>query len=310
MATNYTLIKTDPYDVAQLQAEINGNSGIVPSCLAVTAEVDNITFTFAADLSAGEQTLLQGVLDSHIPVPQTISLAELPISTDTNKLAVQHSAKPMFHDKVTYVVWTGAGDDLDNHLLSQGELLNWNLEPGVSEQSIDVKFDPIHGRVWLNEGYLRFENAGDGDYVSAYIMAPATQVQTMVNLDLIIDANNYVKYSPSGPGTGTHGFAATPVLLPRSYSRDGDWDYDGTNLLPNFTGTGEYKMSTDEKAVHKYFNKVPVRGSCPTYFSMASDDTAELIHPYFVRITFHNISNTTWNAQVIMEIYRERTCEP
>lgn len=310
MSTNYTKVKPEQVNLIQLQAEINATGGIVPSCTAATTEESDLILTFAAELSSSEETILDGIIASHTPNPEMISVSELPISTDTNKLAVQHSAKPLIPNKTTYVVWTGAGDNLETHQLSDGPILAAHLEPGTAEESIDVKFDPIHGRVWLNEGYLRFQDAGVGDYVSAYIIAPASQLQTMANLNLVVDANNYIKFAPGGPGTGTHGFAATPVLLPRTYSRDGDWDYDGTNLLPNMTGTGEYKMSTEEKPVHKYFNKIPLFGTCPNYFSMASDDTAELIYPYFVRIIFHNISNTTWSAQVIMEIYRERTCEP
>lgn len=307
---NYTFTKEDEYNISQLQSEINGSLSVIPSCYGINASGTQIECMFAADLSTEEQTAVGNIIASHIPQDTFVPVSELPITTDTNKLAVQHSAKPLIPNKVTYVVWTGAGDDLDTHQLSAGPLLSVFLEPGISEKSVDVKFDPVHGRVWLNEGYLRFQDAGVGDYVSAYIMAPPTQLQQLANLDLIVDEENCVKYSPGGPGTGTHGFAATPVLLPRSYSNDGDWDYDGTNLLPNFTRTGQYRMSTNEKAVHKYFNKIPLVGSCPNYFSMASDDTAELIHPYFVRITFHNVSNTTWNAQVIMEIFRERTCEP
>jgi len=186
------------------------------------------------------------------------------------------------------------------------------LVPGKSEHVIDVKHNQMmNGRVWIHEGYLKFENGGAGDYVDATVVAMATPLQTAANLDLIV-TDNWITYSTSGPGTGTHGFAdaAKIVLVPRPFSKDGDWDYDGTNLTPNFTNTGGYKMSDIERIVSKYMNKLPCRGTCNNFFSMTSDDTSELLQNYFIRITAHNVSNTTWFASAIIEIFRERTFNP
>ena len=88
----------------------------------------------------------------------------------------------------------------------------------------------------------------------------------------------------------------------------GDWNYDGTNLTPA-SGDGEYKMANVEKIVHRYIHKIPCCGTVP-YFTMSSDETTELPAGYFLRITAHNVSLTTWNASVIVEIYRERTFVP
>lgn len=305
---SYTLTKEGEYNISQLQQEINGSLLINPSCYGVNASGDQIECMFTSDLSTDEQTALAGIVASHEPQDTFIPVSELPISPDTNKLAVQASAKPLLTN-TTYVVWSGAGDNLTTHELGGGDLLNFDMVPGQATVSKDVKFVPQHGRVWINEGYLRFENAGSGDHICSVIVAPPSQLQQLANLDLIVE-DNWIKYSSGGPGTGTHGFAATPILVPRTYSHDGDWDYDGTNLLPNFAGTGNYKISDIERVVHRYINRIPVRGTCPVYFNMASDDTAEIIYPYFVRIICYNNSNTTWNAQVLMEIYRERTVVP
>ena len=159
--------------------------------------------------------------------------------------------------------------------------------------------------------YFCFENGSAGDYIVAVVVAAATPLQTSVNLDLIV-TDNWITYSTGGAGTGTHGFAdATKiVLVPRPFSQDGDWDYDGVNLTPNFTSTGGYKMSDIERIVSKYMNKLPCRGTCHNYFSMTSDDTTELLQNYFIRITAHNVSDTTWFASAIIEIFRERTFNP
>jgi len=241
------------------------------------------------------------------------STEKLPISNlDGVKLAVHTSSKPYLEGKTTYAVWTGSGDNAMNGMMCDGDILEFDLVPGKSEHAIEVKHDQaMNGRVWIHEGYLKFEGGGSGDYVDATVVAMATPLQTAVNLDLII-TDNWITYSVGGAGTGTHGFAdaAKIVLVPRPFSRDGDWDYDGTNLTPNFTNTGGYKMSDIERIVSKYMNKLPCRGTCNNFFSMTSDDTSELLQNYFIRITAHNVSNTTWFATAIIEIFRERTFNP
>lgn len=234
---------------------------------------------------------------------------QMPISElDGVKIAVHSSPKPIVNGVTTYVVWTGSGDHPDTGLICGGELLEYNLEPGLAQKSIDVKFNQaINGRVWIHEGYLKFENGGNGDHFIAEILSEPTPLQTLVNLDLVVDSNGIISYA--GPGVGTHGWAdATKiVLIPRTFSKNGKWDYDGTNLTPNLSGTGEYNISTNEEIIHRYINKIPCRGSCNSYFSMTSNETTEIFENYFMRVTAVNASNTTWYATVLMEIYRERT---
>jgi len=238
---------------------------------------------------------------------------KLPISDlDGTKLAVHTSSKPYLEGKTTYAVWTGSGDNAMNGMMCDGDMLEFDLTPGTAEHAIDVKYNQaMNGRVWIHEGYLKFEGGGAGDYIDAVVIAMATPLQTAVNLDLIV-TDNWITYSTGGAGTGTHGFADANqiVLVPRPFSNDGDWDYDGTNLTPNFTSTGGYKMADIERIVSKYMNKLPCRGTSNNYFSMTSDDTTELLQNYFLRITAHNVSDTTWFASAIIEIFRERTFNP
>jgi len=294
------------YNLNQLQTEINAVPAIAPSCLSISLNSGAFDFEFAVALSVEEEAVLETMIENHVPDTSEINITELPISADTNKLAVQSSAKPMLDGKVTYAVWAGAGDDMVTGETGDGELLDFTMTTGVPMVTKDVRFHPDNGRVWINEAYIRYENAGQGDWTCGIIMAPATQLQQLANLDLIVE-DNLVKFAPGGPGTGTHGFAATPALIPRTASRDGDWDYDGTDLTPNMTGTGAYRISDIEQPVHKFVTKIPCRGTTGTYFNLASDDTAELMYPYFIRVAFTNASDTNWNAQVFLEIYREKT---
>ena len=250
-----------------------------------------------ADVVSGWEWLVNG---SAFPVSEI----------DGVKLAVHSSPKPSITGVTSSAVWTSAGDDMTTGDLGDGPLLCFHNVPGEATQSIKFERHETNGRMWIHEGYLKFDNGGIGDYITAHIIAEATPLQTSVNLDLIIDGTS-IKYSTGSPA-GTHGFAdASAVnLIPRTYSKDGDWDYDGVSLTPNFTETGEYKLSTVETITHKYINKIACHGSCPTYFSMTSNETTELPLHYYMEIVTYNNSNTTWDASVIVEIFRERTYKP
>jgi hypothetical protein len=234
-----------------------------------------------------------------------------PISEVGGKLWVHTSAKPVIPGKALYSQWVGCGDDEDAHLLGQGPLAVLRNSPGTPISQVDLKFSSEFGITYIHEGFVMWENASCGDYINALIVAEGTHLQQSVNLDLIIDINDYILYSPSGPGTGTHGFASNPYLLRRSFSEDGDWDYDPINSLrPNFTKTGGYKISKNEQVVHRFMNKLPLLGTNTTPLRLASEDTFQLPHGYFLRIQGHNQSNTSWNAAIIVTAYRERTFQP
>lgn len=305
--TTYNKTKNEEFNAQQLQTEINTNSGIVPSCLSITSNGDDLVLDFAAALSAGEETELDTVIANHVPDVEIVDATQFPLSDLPGEpLAVHPSYKPKV-DGTTYAVWTGAGDDVvsDPHVIGDGELLHFNMTNGGGDVQKDIKFSTDFGRVWIHEAYLKFTDGGEGDYITADVMASATALQTSVNLDLEI-ANNCVKLAAGGPGTGTHGFAGTPTLVPREFSMDGDWDFDGVNLTPNLGGTGQYNICDIDQSVHRYVNKIPIYGTCP-YFSMSSDETAELLPGYFLRVNCHNASDSNWHISVIMEIYREKT---
>ena len=238
----------------------------------------------------------------------------MPLSDlDGYKLAVHASTKPIIKDTDIYVVWSSSGDNPMNGIICDGDLLEFNMVPELAMKVIDVKFDQMaNGRIWIKEGYLKFENGGSGDYMNADVVSEATPLQQSVNLDLVVDVNGWITYSPSGAGAGTHGFADANkvVIIPCSYSKNGGWNFDGVNLTPSMDNTGSYKLSINEEIVHRYMNKISCRGSCQSYFSMTSDETSEIFQNYFLRMTAYNISNTTWHSNVIMELYRERTYNP
>lgn len=314
--TDYIKVKSGEYEVIQLQTEVNSDLTIVPSCTAISAKGNQLTLTFAAALSGVEETALDTVISNHVPAVEDVPATLLPRSSvDGFKLAVHSSSKPE-HDQQTFAMWTGSGDDLNDPQgqLCGGEMLEFDCDGDQGSTEIKrLKFNPIHGKVWVHEAYLRFENGGQGDFIEAFVVAEPTPLQQAANLDLVVDGEGYISLSPGGPGTGTHGFAdATKIqLLPRTFSKDGDWDYsEAGGLVPNLTGTGQYKICENTSRVHRYYSKIPCHGTCSTYFSMTSDDTAWLAPGFYVEIIAHKNSTNDWMASIIVEIYRERTYLP
>lgn len=230
---------------------------------------------------------------------------------DNTKVAVHSSPKPDISGLTTYAVWTGAGDDMGTGDLGAGPLLHFESEVGVAEKAVDVEFHTDHGRAWLHEGYIKFTGAGTGDEMTADVIARATPLQQSVSLDLVVE-DNWIKFAPGGPGTGTHGFLDSDkiALIQRSYSMDGDWDYDGQSLTPNLSGTGLYKISDIERIAHRFVNRIPCYGTASNFFTLSSDETTELPANYFLKVCQKNVSNTVWHASVILEIYRQRTYVP
>ena len=234
----------------------------------------------------------------------------LPLSEDKTKIIVHSTPRPILSNSLLFSYWTSAGDNLTTHGIGDGPLTIFSLTPGVASQSINMEFDPIYGKVFIHEGYFMCQGAGLGDYVNAEIIAHASPISTGApNLDLVLDNDNYVLYSSGGPGTGTHGFTGTPHLLPRTYSKDGDWDYNGTALTPNFTKTGGYKININEFVVHRLMNHIALLDN-GGYLRMASVESTELPPGYFIKITCHNVSNTTWQGTAMITAFRDCTAHP
>ena len=297
---------------AQLMYEINSSVNFSSTCIDVTREGEIYHLSFNRIITSGEEKELSNLIAEHTPQPPESMTEILPTSDiDGKRIAVHASTKPLIENTV-YAVFTGCGDDMSG-TGGGGDMLEFSMKNGIPTTSIDVEFNPDHGKVWIHEAYLRFNNGGMGDYIDAGILAKPTKLQQSVDTFLEVDDEGFVTYSVNG--TGTHGFADNNiVLLPRTFSMDGDWDYDETNmdnpLVPNFQGKGEYKININERMVHRYVHKVPCVGTCPTYFSLQSSEAARLHNNYFLRVTANNVSDTEWNASCFLEIYRERTIDP
>jgi hypothetical protein len=226
-----------------------------------------------------------------------------PLSEVGTKLWVHESSKPAIPGKSFTTIWTGAGDDINNHVLGGGDILIVETSAGVNTTSKEVLFDPTFGDVYLHEGYVQWSGAGWGDYINVEVVAKATAVQTSTNKNYNIVNHKIVA---TAPGTGTHGLAGTPVFVPNT-AGTGWWDLNGATPAFNVTQTGAYDWYDIDVVVARFMNKVPVYGSSANYIMLQSADAAHVPPGYAVRVTAFNNSSSSWKAWMIMTLYRERS---
>jgi len=223
-----------------------------------------------------------------------------------NKIQIHESSRPDTKDKKFNTVWSGRGDDVANHVIWGGPPLTIETEIGSPTTIVDVKFDPQFGEVWLNGGYALWENAKYGDSLDVMIVAPATPIYVASSNDLIIENGVKIKYSPMGPGTGTHSFAGDPVPIPND-TLTGAWQYDSNGFLPSLTNTGNFDLYTIEIVLNNFIVAMPINGTTYSHVQLQSANSAQIPHPYFVRIRANNEGNSVWNLTMFLILYREIT---
>lgn len=229
------------------------------------------------------------------------------------KIAAHVSSKPMIPGKAFYATWTGAGDDVSGGAqdgeIGGGDPLTFKFANGDTQLTRQARFHPMHGDFYIHDGYIKWKGAHIDDSITVRICADATTLQPYANLDLVVDAEGWVSYSTGGPGTGTHGFAATPSLIPRTFANDGDWNYStAAGLSPNFTKTGKYKMNTSEKVVHTFVQRMPLIGDADNYMKLYSEESTLMPSSYFMDIVVDCPDGSdTLEAATIIYAYRQKT---
>ena len=300
----------------QLQNEINNSTDFTATCTGVDVNFNtDVTVNFNTDLTGDEETALTALVAAHVPEIDPVDAATLPYSR-IGKLAVHASSMPQIPGKTFYDVFCGSGDDVVNHIPGAGDLVVFAFAPSISSETKHIRFDPQFGDVYVHGGYVKYSGADFGDTITCDIMSGASPLLThTVPLDLEVYDNEHewVRYVGVGgsPIAGTHGMAGTPILIPRTNSMDGDWDYsEDTGLVPNFAGTGLYKISAKEITVHRYVNRLPCIGDSGAYLEIESSEAGFLPPGYHIDVTATNASGSSWTATFIINVYREQTISP
>lgn len=221
-----------------------------------------------------------------------------------NKLQIHESSRPDTKNKQYISCWSSTGDDVVNHVLWGGNSVNIVVDENDTEKYADMKFDPVFGDTWVREGYASWQNVAFGSMISVSVYAEKTNLQTSFGLNLILEGD-LIKYSPSGPGTGTHGFASAPVLVPNYFS-NGWWDYDDIlGLQPNLSGSGKFDIYNVEKEIMRFINKVYINGTNYNYFRLESKDICKVVYPYFLRFKFTNVPGNSAKILFFASLFRE-----
>jgi hypothetical protein len=250
--------------------------------------------------------------------PATKRVVELAgVNNDGGKLQINPSSRPIIKGVPLNTVFVGAGDDIVNHKLGYGPQMMIETVPGQPNSYVDIHFDTSFGKVFLQEGYAMWADAGFGDHISIAIFASATKLQTTSNLNMVLEAagsTNKLKYV--GDGNGTHGFGGLPVLVPANEGpsiwgdKKGWWDYSvDTGLTPNTDQMGAYDIYNTDVEVGRFVNAIPVYGTTNQYMNVKSSDYAEIPPHYFLRFLAGNVSNTTWKTFIFLTMFRETSVD-
>ena len=223
-----------------------------------------------------------------------------------NKLKVASSPKPESETKSYFSCWSNSGDDVINHIIWGGDKLSFSFSPGINKIEKRLYFDPVFGDVFIYSGCCMWKNGNEGDSMYAGLWGPATLLQTHVNLNLVLEGTR-VKYSEDGPGTGTHGFASNPILIPNK-TRSGYWNYSPvTGLVPDLTGNGKYDIFTEEKEVFRMINGLEFFGNSNGYIDIKGLDSVQILYPYFIKVVFETNGNSNLYASCYLCLYRENS---
>lgn len=321
MASIFTYTMTDVL-VAQLTAEVT-SSAITVALQGIDHEDDDIVVSFKADLSAGEETIMDDLVTAHVPElvqkgsPEPVLVHEINAETDTiepvqfaaseGRNRVLASTKPVLPGKIMYFYWTGISDDVSgaNIDLGAGTSVTIDVAAEDAEKNIDLYFgNHHHGElVYIAGGAFQWEDAQIGDSISMVVMASATPTQQMANLDFNVDGEN--RLVATAPGTGTHGLAGVPTFVP-NYCNKGYW-----NLTPELTaefsptGEGMFDWFTVDVEAARFVNQLPLFGTESKGLQLSSPETSQLPAGYFLKICCHNGSNTAWKLTGSVMLYRE-----
>jgi len=293
---------------------------IAASSITITLDYINTDSTncdiwFKVDISAGEQTTLDSIVDNH---SGEIILSDPPKDS---------SGKPRVHQTsrklglLTY--WTGSGDNpavvTD---VGGGSELQINHEIGHDiEQSVYVDFNCVANETHLHEGYVVWKDAyfdevslsvvprivtteagTDTNYnlYGGYLVIPAAGDGTLDMTSDITQPNGGLVYIPT-PGDAN----ATPS--PAFWNADFN---TSTGLFENITaapsGDGNFNMFSVEVSLQRFINRIPLLGN--GFERLQSADSDEIGQGMRLKLTTTTVgTDHQWNLACIATMHRSKT---
>ena len=284
----------------RLQQEIQ-SSAILIALERIDTLGDACDIWFKDSLSAGDETILDGIVAVHSgePLPSSVSPVTLtspsghPITTPQDRLLVVN-----FPADFGANLWlTGRGDDVANSKRGDGTALSMTFadvsRPTPEVQSLDIEFME---QVQLHDGQLFVGDpstwdVGDewtfGVYIPETVATPAPGNDGNCNL---VDAGGFNVIVPAA-GDGTHNVdLATAVPVPDA---SGYWDYDySTNVLTASESPGQAAFVLLDVPVQAYMQKsVPVPFHPMGVFDFDAYDAQRISPRWKLRLSVKKVSN-------------------
>jgi hypothetical protein len=280
------------------------------------------TVTFKAEPSAGEITILDGLVAAHSGLPLEPAVSTVKIDSPETS-----DGKPIFLNCIfpggVYYYLTGAGDSSSER--GAGDELLFS-----SEESGDTVKE-VHFLDWAYEAdaIVQFTGAALGDYLIVDIVSPASPVTVngtnTGNCNLVdappcpgIPAGSHIIVPANGNGTHDVDLATANIVPSHDDDADNDdppngyWNWSdpktgrGT-ITANYLGTGEYHLVDAEVHLVRHGNKCWLLGSGTIDVSMPGVKPKRVLPHWLGRLTLHNSGHTGLKLAVTLKMAREVT---
>jgi hypothetical protein len=283
----------------------------------------NWTIYFKADLTSGEWLIVDGIVAAHsgialVKEPESVYIAG-PTTSDGKQIVL-----PCLFPGNVYLFVCGASD-------SESERGEGSLFTVTSDTAGDTvnNMDPFLDFVYIAGGSLLFQGGVLGDYFSARIICPATEVvlnETNTGNCTLMDAPacpglpSDTKLIIPAAGNGTHDVdltTATPIPShdteePGIGSGFYNWNEPshgmgrGT-LTPILDMTGDYHLVDHEVQLVNFVNKIPILGSGSIDIAIPAVKPKKILPHWHGRLVLHNTGHTGLSAALMIVTARKVT---
>jgi hypothetical protein len=164
-------IYTRDINIAQLQDEILGSS-ITIAVQSISSSNNDVTITFKADLSVQEESILDSIIENHVPQDEeTADVVKLGSTEDNYGTPIVYAtSKPLDH----YVCFQGASDSVDE--IGGGNKITFHLSSKTEKQTKEFTFNED---VYIKDGYMITKNAPLGACIDIEIIHPLYNIVVM-----------------------------------------------------------------------------------------------------------------------------------
>ena len=283
----------------------------------------NCVIVFKAALSAGEETILDGLVAAHdgdaaAPAPIPVAIAG-PTTSDGKQIVL-----PCLFPGGVYLFVCGATDS--ETVRGEGDLLIVSSE---TSGDTTVEMDPFLDFVYIAGGTLLFEGGVLGDWFSARMVCPATtpvlnEANTgncnLMDCPACPGVPEGTKLIVPAAGNGTHDVdLATAIPVPSHDTEEpgvgsGFYNWNepssgaGRGTITAVPGmTGDYHLLDHEVQLAAFVNRVPLLGSGQLDVAVESVKPKKMLPHWHGRMVLHNTGHAGLKAALMIVTARKVT---